>query len=142
MPKKKTETQLTEQTKEQKPKKKRNGAYNKRRGNSYETKIAKELRDLGFTGVVTSRSESKQADNNKVDLVDTEGKLPFYPQLKRTINTPQYFKIREESTVDPQKFVLFWNKQEAKETNICSIGECVILDKNFFYELIKQYVKD
>lgn len=124
------------------PKKKRNGAYNKRRGNSYETKIAKELRDLGFKDVVTSRSESKKMDNNKVDLVDPSGKLPFYPQLKRTINTPQYFKIREESTVDPKKFVLFWNKQEAKEKNICSIGECVILDKVFFYELIKKYVED
>ena len=132
----KKETKSNEST----SKKKRNGAYNKRRGNSYETKIAKELRELGFTGVVTSRSESKRADDNKIDLIDTENKLPFYPQLKRTINTPQYFKIREESTVDPEKFVLFWNKQEAKETNICSVGECVILDKKFIYELIKQYV--
>ena len=132
----KKETKSNEST----SKKKRSGAYNKRRGNSYETKIAKELRELGFTGVVTSRSESKRADDNKIDLIDTENKLPFYPQLKRTINTPQYFKIREESTVDPEKFVLFWNKQEAKETNICSVGECVILDKKFFYELIKQYV--
>lgn len=140
MPKKKKGTKQTEQVQEQKPKKKRNGAYNKRRGNSYETKIAKELREIGFSGVVTSRSESKRMDDAKVDLIDTEGKMPFYPQLKRTINTPQYFKIREESPVDPEKFVLFWNKQEAKETNICSVGECVILDKKFFYELIKQYV--
>lgn len=142
MKKLKKEVNLEESQKETPKKKKRNGAYNKRRGNAYETKIAKELRDLGFSGVVTSRSESKRADDNKVDLVDTENKLPFFPQLKRTINTPQYFKIREESTVDPEKFVLFWNKQEAKETNICSIGECVILDKNFFYELIKPYAEN
>jgi len=139
---KKTEKNVSPENEQEKiSKKKRNGAYNKRRGNAYETKIAKELRDLGFNGVVTSRSESKRADDNKVDLVDTENKLPFFPQLKRTINTPQYFKIREESTVDPEKFVLFWNKQEPKETNICSVGECVILDKNFFYELIKPYAK-
>ena len=82
------------------------GARNKSRGSEYERKIANELRELGFTGVVTSRSESKTVDNNKVDIIDTEGKLPVSIQLKRTINTPQYFKIREESTVDPDTFCL------------------------------------
>ena len=95
-----------ESLQEEMPKKKRTGAYNKRRGNQYETRIAKELRDLGFNGVVTSRSESKRTDDNKIDLIDTENKLPCFIQLKRTINTPQYFKIREESTVDYSKFVL------------------------------------
>ena len=121
-------------------KKKRNGAYNRRRGNSYETKIAKELREIGFTGVVTSRSESKSMDDNKIDLIDKNGRLPFYPQIKKTIATPQYFKIRKESTVNNEKFVLFWNKQVSKEKNIISEGECVILDKKFFYELLKKYI--
>lgn len=125
-----------------KTKKKRTGAYNKRRGNAYEQKIAKELRELGFKNVKTSRQESKSADDNKVDIVDTGNKLPCSIQLKRTINTPQYFKIRSESTVDPKYFVLIWNKQEAKETNICSVGEAVILDKQFFYELIKPYAEN
>lgn len=59
-----------------KPKRKRSNSYSRNKGHAYETQIAKELRELGFTGVVTSRSESKRADDNKVDLVDTEGKLP------------------------------------------------------------------
>lgn len=92
---------------EEKPKKKRGmGARNKAKGNEYERKIAAELRELGFPGVVTSRSESKIADANKVDLIDTEGKLPVNIQLKKVMNFPQYFKIREESTVDPETFVL------------------------------------
>lgn len=88
--------------------KKRTGAFNKRRGNGYERQIAKELRELGFEQVVTSRSESKSTDDNKVDIIDKEGKLPFNMQiqLKKTIATPQYFKIREESTVDPESFVI------------------------------------
>lgn len=55
----------------------RNLKNNRKRGNSYEVKIAKELRELGFPGVKTSRSESKSMDDKKVDLVDTEGKLFF-----------------------------------------------------------------
>lgn len=98
MKKKKTSTTL----------KKRTGAFNKRRGNGYERQIAKELRELGFEQVVTSRSESKSTDDNKVDIIDKEGKLPYNMQiqLKKTIATPQYFKIREESTVDPESFVI------------------------------------
>lgn len=37
-----------EGTEEVKPKKKRNGAYAKRKGNNYELKIIKELIELGY----------------------------------------------------------------------------------------------
>ena len=122
-------------------KKKRTGAYNRNRGHSYETKIARELRELGFQGVVTSRSESKRMDDNKVDLIDTENKLPVFIQLKKTIQTPSYFQIRSESTVEAEKFCIIWAKQEAKEKNICTVGEVAILDKQLFYKLLKTYLE-
>ena len=115
------------------------GARNKQRGNAYEVKIAKELRDIGFTGVVTSREESKRADDNKIDLIDTENKLPCNIQLKRTISTPQYFNIRKETTVCPKTFVVMWNKQRNVNGRFMSDGEMVMMDKEFFYELIKAY---
>lgn len=87
--------------------KRRNLANNRRRGNTYETTIAKELRELCCPGVVTSRSESKAMDDKKVDLIDTEGKLPFYVQLKRTIKTPDYFAIRSECPLKDKPFVLY-----------------------------------
>lgn len=61
---------------EVKEKKKRNIKANKRRGNQYEQKIAKELRELGFEGCVTSRSESKSMDDQKVDIIDKNNELP------------------------------------------------------------------
>lgn len=109
----------------------------RRRGVTYEQKLAQELRDLGFDDVVTSRQESKAMDDNKVDFVSKEGKLPLFIQAKKTENTPSYFKIRSQSTVDPKKFCIIWNKQTKKNKNFCSDGECVILDKELFYELIK-----
>jgi hypothetical protein len=81
------------------------GKRNRQRGNEYERRIAKELNDIGFQ-VVTSRSESKRADDNKVDLIDLSNKLPVQLQLKRVTSTPQYFKIREESTVPNKNFAL------------------------------------
>lgn len=122
-------------------KRKRNGAYSKNKGNRYEQKIAKELRELGFSGVKTSRSESKSTDDNKIDLIDTEHKLPVEIQIKKTQSIPSYFKIRSESTVDPSKFCIIWSKQEKKEKNICTVGEAVIISKEMFYELIKPYAK-
>ena len=88
-----------------KPKRKRSSKYSKTKGNAYEVQIAKELRELGFD-TVTARSESKNVDNNKVDIIDKSGKLPVNIQLKKTLVTPQYFKIREESTIDPETFCL------------------------------------
>lgn len=90
---------------EEPKRKKRSSRYSKAKGNAYEVQIAKELRELGFD-TVTSRSESKNVDNNKVDIIDRSGKLPVNIQLKKTLVTPQYFKIRDESTVDPNTFCL------------------------------------
>lgn len=136
MPKKK----LTSNTIEEKNKSKRSKSYSRNKGHTYERKIVNELNNLGFN-VGTSRNNSKKLDDNKVDIFDYDGTLPCYIQTKSTQSVPQYFKIRSESTVDPQKFVVIWSKQEQREKNIVSVGEAVILDKEFFYKLIKHYGK-
>lgn len=84
------------------------GKQNKVRGSNFERQIAKELRELGFTQVVTSRSESKSTDDNKVDIIDKAKQLPFDMQIqtKKTSSTPSYFGIREQSTVDNESFVI------------------------------------
>ena len=84
------------------------GKQNKQRGSNFERKIAKELRELGFTGCVTSRSESKSTDDNKVDIIDKNKQLPFDMQIqtKKTSSTPSYFGIREQSTVDNESFII------------------------------------
>ena len=133
---------MAKKTKEQSDKsKKRSPSYSKTKGNRYEQKIAKELREIGFKGVVTARSESKSKDDDKIDLIDKDGLLPVEIQLKATQSIPSYFKIRSESSVDNKKFAIIWAKQEKKETNICTVGECVIIDKELFYELIKPYAQ-
>ena len=82
---------------------------------------------------VTSRSESKSFDDKKVDLIDTEGKLFFNPQLKSTINTPDYFGIAKECPFKDKPFVIFWKKIKPTESTFRSLGEVAIMQKEFFY---------
>ena len=126
---------------ETKEKKQRNLKRNRARGNSYECKIAKELRELGYTGVVTSRSESKAMDNMKVDLVDMENKLPIHSQIKAVIKYPNYLEIKKACPLKDKPFVLFWSIIKPTESTFRSAGEVVILEKSFFYELLKTYGK-
>lgn len=116
------------------------GARNRQRGNNYERRIVKELHELGFTEVTTSRNESKAIDNGKVDIIDKANKLPCSIQIKKCIQTPQYFTIRKESIAPKDKFCIIWNKQKKVNDRFMSEGEAVIIPKELFYELIKPYV--
>lgn len=120
---------------------KRSGSYNRTRGIRAEQKVVNELKALGFDKVMSSRQGSKATDDNKIDILDTENQLPFGMniQIKHQIPYPQYFKIREQSTVPNESFVILWDKQEAKEKNIITVGRCAIMDIELFYKLIKFY---
>ena len=123
------------------PKKKRSGAYSKNKGNRYELKIIKELTELGYDGLKSSRSESKSLDNDKIDIAqdrDAQNELPFYVQCKITKNTPNVQEIIEACPRKNKPLVVVWNKQINKEVNMASAGEFVMLEKSFFYELIKK----
>lgn len=120
---------------------KRSPGYSRNKGNAYERKIVKELKELGFD-VSTTRLASKSEDANKVDIHDNRGDLPCKIQAKATQQIPPYFKIRSESTVDPDEFTIIWSKQEKKETNIVSVGEVVMISKRLFYKLIKNYAEN
>ena len=120
---------------------KRSGSYNRTRGIRAEQKVVNELKALGFDKVMSSRQGSKVTDDNKVDILDIDNQLPFGMniQIKHQIPYPQYFKIREQSTVPNESFVILWDKQEAKEKNIITVGRCAIMDIELFYKLIKFY---
>lgn len=73
------------------------GQKNRRKGNSFELKVIHDLNDIGFN-VMSSRSESKNKDNNKIDVFDTIGTLPTNLQIKYCNTTPNYFLIRDMCT--------------------------------------------
>lgn len=112
------------------------GARNKSRGNSYERKIINELKELtGDNELCSSRSESKNLDNMKIDVSDPNNSLPFYIQIKCTQQVPAIKKINDEVGLKDKPLIIMWNAQEAREKKQVSVGEYVILPKNLFYEL-------
>lgn len=102
------------------------GKTNRNKGNSYERSIAKEWRDLGWDKTVTARSESKNKDNEKVDLCYTE---PFNVQCKNSIRSVNYSKILSEMPNDSNVNVVFHKFKS---------NQYVILKKEDFYNLIKK----
>jgi hypothetical protein len=109
-------------------------SQSKRKGNNYELKIIHELTDLGFEGLVSSRSESKRLDDAKIDIADTLGVLGFYGQCKRTKNTPNIEAISEACPLKDKPLIIFWNKESDRQQN----NEYVLMPKEYFYKLISK----
>lgn len=109
-------------------------SQNKRKGNAYELKIIHELTDLGFEGLRSSRSESRNLDNAKIDIADTLGVLDFYGQCKRTKNTPNIETISESCPYKDKPMIIFWSKESDKQSN----NEYVLMPKSYFYKLLKK----
>ena len=143
--KKTTSEEWTEVKEESKPKKKRSGAYSKNKGSSYEREVVKELKEItGDLDICTSRSDSKKLDDMKIDISDPNNSLPCYFQLKKTQTTPSVKKINNEVGKVDKPLCILWNSQELKEGNIhiTSGGDFAIIPKNFFYALLKTFIKE
>ena len=104
------------------------------KGASWEREVINKLKEIGFTGCVTSRGESKKVDNNKIDIIDTEGKLPINIQCKQYQNTPSYFTIRDACTDKSKPFVVMWKKSPEGGEN--SKGAIAMVDVDYFYYLL------
>lgn len=109
-------------------------SQSKRKGNGYELKIIRELTDLGFEGLKSSRSESRNLDNAKIDIADTLGVLDFYGQCKRTKNTPNIEAISEACPYKDKPLVIFWNKESDNTHN----NEYILMPKEYFYKLLSK----
>ena len=78
-------------------------------------------------------------DDKKIDIIDTENKLPCYIQAKAIMKTPDYFGIEKACPLKDKPFVIFWKKTKATTSTFRSEGEVVILPKEFFYKLLSKY---
>ncbi len=86
--------------------KKRGVSRNKNAGHGYERDCRDIFRNLGFVHVTTSRAESRNRDNQKIDLINKDeeknGRLPYNIQCKCTTVLVNYHEIFN----DTEKMVL------------------------------------
>lgn len=110
----------------------------KNKGSAFETEVINHLKEIGYTGCVRAAGESKKADNNKIDIVDTDRKLPVNIQCKNTQNLPNYFTIRDSCSDKSKPFVMAWKK--AAEGGSVSPGTVFIIPDTLFYELLSKTI--
>lgn len=108
----------------------------KQKGNGFELEIIHKLRDIGYTGCVSSRSQNKAADANKIDVVDMNNELPVNIQSKYTQNIPNYFDIRDACTDKTKPFCMIWKK--AGKDGAQSRGTVAVIPVEYFYELLRK----
>lgn len=111
-----------------------NAKQSKRKGNNFELDIIKELTELGYKGLVSSRSQNKRLDAAKIDIAETEDKLPFYIQCKALAVTPNIETITKGCNVTDRPLVIFWRKQNSEMKE----HDYVIMPKSVLYNLIKK----
>ncbi len=105
----------------------------RRKGNGYELQIINELSELGFNGLKSSRSESKNLDNNKVDICDPNNNLSCYIQCKNTQSAPNIEKITKECSLKEKPLIVCWKKSSSSSKE----HEYVMMPKKYFYHLLE-----
>jgi len=120
-----------------------NGKRNRQAGHSLERTLAGVFRDIGFPHVVTTRSESRSRDAQKIDLMNREervnGRLPYNVQAKNSTLHLKYAKLLEEIPDVPGVMNVVIHKQTEKVNNrFVPRGEYAILYLKDFLTLIQQ----
>lgn len=106
---------------------------NRTAGHNFERQIIKELKSLGFEAVST-RSESRSKDNQGIDII-TNTPVIYQPQCKVKASQPNFHQLLTETEAD----VVFWKKVEKANVKFLTKGEYVVMSKENFYKLIKNY---
>lgn len=110
---------------------------NRNAGHDYEREIVNELKKMGFSTVVTSRSESRNMDNSGVDIFDPEGEFPYYIQNKIYQNYPKLNDLINGEVVNKKRPMLVFHKKVIKKkTRFYTEDEFVSMRKEDFYNLL------
>lgn len=118
------------------------GKRNRRAGHNWERELAESFRKLGFPHVVTSRSESRSRDDQKVDLINRDerknGQFIFNVQAKNATKHLKYAKLLAELPTEPGIINLIAHKQtERGSTYFVPTGKYVMLTLDDFLKLVK-----
>jgi phosphoketolase len=119
------------------------GTRNRREGHKLERDIAKYFRDIGFPHVVTTRSESRSRDDQKIDLINKDeavnGRLPYNVQLKNTTVRPAYpALLAEMPKVDGVINIVIHKQTQRNGDRFLPIGKYTILYLDDFMNMVKR----
>ena len=94
---------------------------NKRdKGHAYERKLGKELIELGYKDCVTSRSESRNTDNQGIDFVNTGS---FAIQAKAAERSVPYWRLLQDMAKAKKGIPLIFHKRNNKPETVTMLKE-------------------
>jgi hypothetical protein len=124
---------------------KTNGKRNRTAGLNWERLLAKTLRELGYKHIVTTRSESRTRDAQKIDLINKNerenGRFPLNIQAKTTNTHLPYAKLLAEMPVGPEYNVIFHKMTKKTEVNFITTGTYAILQLDDFLYMFNYIYK-
>lgn len=123
------------------------GKRNRAAGHAWERQLAEVFRQLGFTHVVTARSESRARDNQKVDLINEDerknGRFVFNIQAKNSVGHLAYGKILSQMPNEPGVINVIAHKQTKRSNSRFVVtGKYAVMSLDDFYTLIKIATKE
>lgn len=123
---------------------KTNGKRNRTAGHNWERTLAKIFKAIGFPYVVTTRSESRSRDDQKIDLINKDeavnGRLPYNVQAKCTIGHVKYGKLLDELPNTPNVTNVILHRQVEKTSSgrFTVTDDFAILYMKDFLEMVRQ----
>jgi len=102
------------------------------KGREYEQKLAREFRELGYKDCVTSRSESRNTDNQGIDFVNTGS---FAIQAKAAERSVPYWRLLQDMAKAKKGIPLIFHKRNNKPETVTMLKE----DFYLFMELLEEY---
>lgn len=118
-----------------------NGKRNRTAGGNWERMLVKRFREIGFPHVVTTRSESRHRDAQKIDLINkdehTNGRLPYNIQAKNVVGHLKYGKVLDEMPKHgPSINVVLHNQTEKRGNRFVTTDQFAIMYMEDFLALI------
>jgi len=109
---------------------------NRTAGHNWEREVIKDLKKVGFQDAVSSRYESKRADDAGVDIVGTG---PFNIQCKNESKRPDYHKLITEMPAGINMVLHKYTKKSDKGKFQCQ-GKYAIIDYETFLTFLDSYL--
>jgi|SRR6185369_14970601 len=120
-----------------------NGKRNRTAGSNWERDLVQLFRSIGFPHVVTTRSESRSRDAQKIDLINKDefknGRLPYNVQAKNIKGHLKYAKVLGELPQDEGVINVILHKQTEKKNNrFVTVDKFAILRLEDFIDMAKR----
>ena len=124
------------------------GAHrNRKAGHKFELDVRNAFRDIGYPHLVSTRSESRSRDAQKVDLINKDerinGRFPFNVQCKNTTRRTEYNLLLKEMPTDKQAMNVIVHKMTSntgkanKKGQFSKLGIYAVVNFDDFLRLVE-----